>query len=103
MDKSFGIRDKFKVKNIYIFCPTVKVDPAWEEMINDFKQRSVRDDEFVESEQVFSSDLEQSLSTVYDQLVEDSLENKHTKKQVEPKLIIIDDCLLELDYSTSHS
>ena len=54
-------------------------------------------------ELVFSSDLEQSLSTVYDQLVEDSLESKHTKKQVEPKLIIIDDCLLELDYSTAHS
>ncbi len=49
-DESFAIRDKFKVSNIYIFCPTIKVDPAWEDIINDFKSRSTRDDEFVESE-----------------------------------------------------
>jgi len=57
-DISFGLTEKFKVSNIYVCCPTTKIDNTWSEITDSFKGRSTKDDEFNESEQMFNKDLE---------------------------------------------
>lgn len=40
--------DKFKVSNIYVICPTLKIDDTWTTITDHFKQRTTKDDDFNE-------------------------------------------------------
>lgn len=79
------------------------IDDAWHDVIEDLKSRSTKEHEFNEQSQFFSKDLEQSLSTIYQQLVEKSMSHKFNKMPPIQSLIILDDCLLEIDMSSAHS
>ena len=67
-DPSFGLTDMFKVSNIYVCCPTTKIDTNWTDITDNFKTRSTKDDEFKENEQIFNKDLESCISTIYTKL-----------------------------------
>lgn len=53
-DPSFGITTKFKPDNIYIICPTLKMDSAYDDDIIPFLEaRSTKEHEFNKHTQTF--------------------------------------------------
>lgn len=70
-DPSWGIVDKFHPENVYIICPTLKVDSAYDDdVIPSLEARSTKDHQFDKHKQTFHQNLEQALATIYDDLVE---------------------------------
>ena len=81
LDPSLGMCNKFAVKNIYVFSPTLHIDDAWVDVKDSLEKRSTKECQFQEHEQMFSKDLEQALSSVYTQLSENSISKKHDKEK----------------------
>jgi hypothetical protein len=101
---AFGLTSKFKPDNVYILCPTLKVDSAYDDsIIPSLEARSTKDHQFDKHTQTFHQNLEQSLATIYDDIVEKNTEKKESKKGMENYLIVSDDCLLEIDLGSAHS
>jgi predicted nuclease of restriction endonuclease-like RecB superfamily len=104
-DPSWSLTAKFGHReNIYIVCPTLKVDSAYDDDIIPYLEAtSTKEHYFDKHKQTFHTNLEQSLATIYDDIVEKNQGKKEGKLKMEDYLIICDDCLLEIDLSSSHS
>ena len=77
---SFGLQSKFQPDNIFIICPTLKVDSAYDDdIIPSLEKRSTKDHQFNKHTQTFHQNLEQSLATIYDDIVEKNAGKKETK------------------------
>lgn len=80
------------------------MDSAYDEdIIPTLDARSTKEHQFDKQKQTFHNNLEQSLATIYDDIVEKNQGNKESKLDMKDYLIICDDCLLEIDLSSSHS
>ena len=50
LDPSLGMSNKFAVKNIYVFSPTLHIDDAWVDVKDYLEKRSTKECQFQEHE-----------------------------------------------------
>jgi len=81
-DKSFNLYNRVPADQVYIFNPTIDLDDSYTEIIQNLEKMSTKEHEFDRDTQIFTKDLEQSLSTIYDQLKETALESKDNNMEM---------------------
>ena len=80
------------------------MDSAYDDDIIPYlESKSTKDHQFDKHTQTFHQNLEQSLATVYEDICEKNVSKKESKTGMDNYLIICDDCMLEINLSSSHS
>ena len=64
-DPLWGVEKNIDCNRIFLICPTISLDNAYQKVIEHYESKSDEDKHFDKNKQVFEKELESSLANVY--------------------------------------